>query len=148
MKKIAIIAFYLILLISVSAEVKIIDGDTFLEDSITFRIWGIDAPERGQPWADVATAAITELLRGGKFVYDKRGTSYGRTVAIVSVGEMDVGLMLISMGLAWHDKRYAPKRDDYEAAMEQAKKERRGIWFNADPVAPWDYRNQKKGDKK
>jgi endonuclease YncB( thermonuclease family) len=32
---------------------------------------------------------------------------YGRLVAVVSIGDADVGLAQVRAGLAWHFKRYA-----------------------------------------
>jgi endonuclease YncB( thermonuclease family) len=33
-------------------SVRVIDGDTLKIDGVTYRLWGIDAPESGQPCAD------------------------------------------------------------------------------------------------
>ena len=143
--------FAVAILLSIAADpipVFVKDGDTFAAGGVTYRIWGIDAPERGQPWADVSSAALTAMMSGRVFAATQRGTSYGRVVAAIDAEGHDVGLSLIRMGLAWHDRRYAPKRDDYAAAMQQAKEERRGLWFDPAPVSPWEYRANKKTSNK
>lgn len=147
MVSVKIIAFILISCLS-SFAVDVVDGDTFKDNGSVYRIWGIDTPEQGQPWAEVATATLSAMLQKGELLAEKRGTSHGRIVAAIAVDGKDVGLMLISMGLAWHDKRFAPKRDDYAAAMEEARKARRGLWFGQEPVAPWEYRQLKRGKEK
>ena len=50
-------------------------------------------------------------------------------------------------GLAWFFRRYAkelaPDRRPRYADMEvQAQAERRGLWADAEPMAPWDWRAQ------
>ena len=60
--------------------------------------------------------------------------------------EMDIGLELIKMGLAWHDPRYAPKAKEYAEAEAEARKEKRGLWSDDKPVAPWDWRKQQNDD--
>ncbi len=50
------------------------------------------------------------------------------------------------MGLAWHDPRYAPKAKEYAEAEAEARKEKRGLWSDDKPVAPWDWRKQQNDD--
>src|SRR5260370_24290097 len=46
-------------------SVRVVDGDTLRVDGVTYRLWGIDAPESGQPCADgwPAGQTATEHLR-------------------------------------------------------------------------------------
>jgi endonuclease YncB( thermonuclease family) len=46
-------------------SVRVVDGDTLRVDGVTYRLWGIDAPESTQPCADgwPAGRAATEHLR-------------------------------------------------------------------------------------
>lgn len=120
-----------------------IDGDTFSSDGKTYRLWGVDAPERGQPWSAVATAALREILLSGEFEIDSRhGLSYDREVVLVKVNGIDVGLTMLQMGLAWHDARYARKRVDYSAISIYAIQNKIGIWSSPKPIPPWIYRKQ------
>lgn len=66
----------------------------------------------------------------------------------VLVDGRDVGLAQIQRGLAWHFKRYereqsAADRAAYARAEEEARAARRGLWRDASPVAPWDFRASK-----
>ena len=59
----------------------------------------------------------------------------------------DACLEQIKAGLAWHYKRYAseqPAQDkaDYAAAEDKAKGERIGLWSDARPTVPWDWRKK------
>jgi hypothetical protein len=54
-------------------------------------------------------------------------------------------LHLVAAGMAWHFKRYAREqspedRAAYAAAEVQARAERRGLWQEPDPIAPWAWR--------
>jgi micrococcal nuclease len=50
---------------------------------------------------------------------------------------------LLKAGLAWHYKQYS--RDPELAKLEfQARSAKRGLWVEPDPVAPWEWRRQKK----
>ena len=92
------------------------DGDSIrLCDGERIRIANIDAPEMpGSPkcqrgrngWCDYRLSvqsrdALQALLVSGPVKIDRQGTdAYGRTLARVSVNGRDVGLYLISLGLA------------------------------------------------
>lgn len=44
---------------------RMLDGDTLLlTDGTTVQIWGIDAPEKGQPYADKARACLEKITKG------------------------------------------------------------------------------------
>jgi len=58
---------------------------------------------------------------------------------------LDVGLAQVTVGLAWHYKRYAPEqseedRERYAFAEKEARAKRAGLWRDREPVAPWDWR--------
>jgi endonuclease YncB( thermonuclease family) len=50
---------------------------------------------------------------------------------------------MLKNGLAWYEKKYAPKRKDYEMAMKKAQDEKRGLWFDDKPIRPTDFRHHK-----
>ncbi|HPU54565.1 MAG TPA: thermonuclease family protein, partial [Burkholderiaceae bacterium] len=93
--------------------VTIADGDSFTmiaQDGrrIGVRIGGIDAPEKGQPFADRSRDNLVRLLaRGALEVEPIKTDPYGRQVARVRAGGEDVALAQIEAGLAWHFVRYA-----------------------------------------
>ena len=129
--------------------VACIDGDTFVgsKDARVVRLWGIDAPELDQPWGDVSKAALIALTHRRQLNIEPKGDSWGRLVGVAKRGrEIDVGLELIKMGLAWHDLRYAPKAKEYAEAEAEARKAKRGLWSDDKPVAPWDWRKQQNDD--
>ncbi len=72
---------------------------------------------------------------------------FGRLVGRVFVEGRDAGLAQLRAGLAWHFRRYdadlAPaQRRRYAEAERQARLRRLGLWREAAPVPPWEYRAQ------
>lgn len=75
------------------------------------------------------------------------GRRSGRTgdASRAPVVTTDLGLAQIEAGLAWYYRRYesdlpAAWRGRYDAAESRARDERRGLWREPDPIAPWRFR--------
>ena len=90
------------------AGVSIVDGDTITFDGKTIRIVEIDSPESYQPRCDAeqvlarnAKERLRQLLDTGKVTYKPAGKDrYGRTLARVYAGKINVGTALIREGYA------------------------------------------------
>ncbi|UMT93572.1 thermonuclease family protein (plasmid) [Paracidovorax citrulli] len=142
-------------------DVKVIgvaDGDTLnvlvfdgaVKTPRRVRLSGIDAPEKAQPFGMVARQALSHLAYGRMGRMDCRSTDqYGRSVCMVRVDGVDVGLRMIEQGLAWHYKRYAstqPRQEagSYAVAELNARASKAGLWRElgtaAEPVPPWEWR--------
>jgi endonuclease YncB( thermonuclease family) len=131
--------------------VKVTDGDTVtLLDAHhrqhKIRLDGIDAPESGQPFGGASKQHLAELVANRQAVAECSKTDrYKREVCRVLVGGADAGLEQIRAGMAWYFRRYAkelpPDRRQQYADMEaQARAEQRGLWADAEPMPPWDWR--------
>ncbi len=124
---------------------SIADGDTLTALDAAkvqhkVRLAGIDAPERGQPFGNVARDRLATLAMGKAVaVIGGKRDKYGRTLARVEIEGQDAGHRLVSEGLAWHYVRYS---DDARlaAAEREARAARRGLWRDPAPVAPWEWR--------
>lgn len=68
---------------------------------------------------------------------------YGRTLGVIMVGDVDANAKMVEDGWAWHYKKY---NDEIRLAKLEfsAHKARRGLWADANPLAPWEYRARKK----
>lgn len=58
-------------------------------------------------------------------------------------------MMLVTRGFAWHYKAYereqsANDRKLYDFAEQDARAGRRGLWADAEPVPPWEFRHKSK----
>ena len=121
------------------------DGDTFkLPDNETrVRLWGIDAPEKGQAYADEARDRLKELCEGKAVRLEIKDTDrYGRKTAIVWKGKTNINLQMVKEGLAWHYAYFAPDAKDLAAAEKIARKARKGLWKDKNPVNPYDFRKE------
>ena len=121
------------------------DGDTFkLPDNKTrVRLWGIDAPEKGQAYADEARSRLKELCEGKAVRLEIKDTDqYGRKVAIVWIGKKNINLQMVKEGLAWHYAYFAPDAKDLAAAEKAARKARKGLWQDKNPINPYDFRKK------
>jgi endonuclease YncB( thermonuclease family) len=112
-----------------------IDGDTFVTTTgEKVRLLGIDAPELGRPYADLAKTMLESKTADKKVELSIQThlpiDAYGRTLAMCAYRDENLSVALVAAGLARafiaDDARYDPKRI---LAAEQLAKERRiGIW--------------------
>jgi endonuclease YncB( thermonuclease family) len=121
----------------------ITDGDTLKLNGVTYRLWGIDAPETKQDCPDgwaagrLAATHLQSLISGRSVVCERKDTDrYGRTVAICRAGGEDLGAMMVRDGYAWAFLRYSTAYADQEAL---AKKALLGV-HRHDCVPAWDWR--------
>jgi endonuclease YncB( thermonuclease family) len=118
-------------------DVRVSEGQTF-----TVRLWATDAPESSQPYGDDATSRARQLAQGStvRVSIEEMGR-YGRAVAQIKVGGGDLGAMLIENGLAWHYDEHSPNTTEYARLERQARNAGRGLWSQASPVPPWEWRD-------
>lgn len=134
--------------------VGVADGDTLTVldgDKVQhkIRLSGIDAPEKAQPFGNRSKESLSGLA------FDKQVTvetgkrdRYGREIGKVLVNGQDVNLVQVERGMAWFYRHYQLEQsaDDqklYDAAENMAKAAKSGLWRDADPMPPWDYRHRK-----
>lgn len=135
--------------------VGVSDGDTVtvLDGSNTqfkIRLMGIDAPEKKQAFGSKSKESLSALVFNKQVMveYNKKD-KYGRTVGKIVVDGIDANLEQIKAGMAWHYKKYEKEQsvDDrsiYAKAENQARGDKRGLWFDTEPTPPWDWRKQQK----
>ena len=112
------------------------------------RSGGIDTPERAQPFGRRAGQALAKNVFGKVVQVDDLGKDrYGRTLGIVRLGTRNVNLELVREGWAWWYRKYAPKNKELAAAEAAARKAKRGLWADAKPIPPWDWRQSERERK-
>ena len=93
--------------------VGVADGDTLtLLDSSNqqhrIRLYGIDAPEKKQPFGSRAKQNLSSLAYGKSVTVEwSKLDRYGRIVGKAIVNGEDVGLRQLQAGLAWWYRQYA-----------------------------------------
>ena len=143
---------------------RVIDGDTFegrLDNGgnpgvnpwmlqltkIVVRINGIDAPERGQYYGDVATLHLQWLISGKVVGLKlKQKDSYGRWIAMVYLDGADISEEMLKEGLAWHYKEH-DSNPLYARLEMEAKQAGRGLWSDDRAVPPWEWRRMSKYER-
>jgi endonuclease YncB( thermonuclease family) len=112
------------------------------------RLDGIAAPERGQPFGTVARDRLASLVMGKAVtVHDDGRDKWGRTLGRIEIEGQDVNRTLVAEGLAWHYVKFS-KDARLAAAERQARAAGRGLWGDAKPVPPWEWRATAKDRKR
>ena len=131
--------------------IGVADGDTITvlhdEKPQKIRLYGIDCPEKKQPFGKKAKQFTSDLLFGKDVDIEPVAIDrYGRTVAFVRVGSVNVNEELIKEGLAWVYLHYCklPLCTDWQGLELTAQAEKRGLWGDSSHIAPWEYRRQKR----
>jgi len=109
------------------------------------RLYGVDAPDAGQPFFDEAKALVMEATQDKTVAMERVAeASDGLAVARITVpGAGDLSTALVKAGLAWHDAQNAPEASALKAASAKALVAEKGLWSQEAPLAPWDYRRTK-----
>ena len=129
--------------------VKIADGDTLTALSadlrqVKCRLYGIDAPEKKQAYGQASKLSLAQLSFGRSAQIDIVGHDrYGRSICRIAVGGVDINKEQIARGMAWMYRQYASD-PAYSDAETTAQARHVGIWREARPVAPWDFRRAKR----
>lgn len=132
--------------------VGVSDGDTITvldagRKQHKIRLYGIDTPEKGQAYGNVAKNH-TSSLTAGKTVdvisYDT--DRYGRTVGVVMIGKVNVNQSLIETGYAWQYSVYCKQSfcDSWKDLEQKARSAKLGLWADPEPIAPWEWRREKR----
>jgi micrococcal nuclease len=128
--------------------VRIADGDTVTilvgGNQVRVRLFGIDAPERGQDYSRKSSEALADLVFGKEVrvvVHDK--DRYGRTVGDIYVGSTFVNETMVKDGWAWNYAHYS-KSKHYAELEREAREAKKGLWAGKTPMPPWDYRAEER----
>lgn len=129
--------------------VGVADGDTIHvmhgERSEKIRLYGVDAPERGQDFGNRARQFTSSLVFNKTVeVRPVETDRYGRTVAWVVVDGVSLNHELVQAGLAWWYRHHAPKEKELRRLQEEARNAKIGLWSMKAPVPPWQWRKEKK----
>ncbi|MGL6267303.1 MAG: thermonuclease family protein [Chitinophagaceae bacterium] len=130
---------------------KIIDGDSFEGrangQNYRIRLFGIDAPEKGQDFYQKSKDRLGQLCKEGPIIIKIRNKDYfGRWVAdgYTQKGEC-INQTMVKEGFAWHFTKYSK-----DATLKKLERDARdaqiGIWSLKNPTAPWEYRKSKKSN--
>lgn len=129
--------------------VGVADGDTisilFEGVAVRVRLNGVDSPEKRQAFGSVAKQFTSNAVFGKTVTVSPTDTDrYGRTVADVRLPDgRSLNEQLVAAGLAWWYRQYAPGDRRLQALENSARKARRGLWADPNPLPPWQFRKQR-----
>lgn len=161
MRYLSVLAFISTSLAAESGYVhRVSDGDTvtIITDSQTkvkCRLYGIDAPEKKQPYGSESRDTLAKMVLGVNVSYLVKNTDmYGRSVCIISFLEEGRGRERIAneemlrLGMAWAYVQYLKRDKDktnlkkYLELQGDAMQDRVGLWQDSSPQAPWEFRRK------
>jgi len=125
---------------------SVTDGDTLRIENLTggsdiIRLYGIDAPERDQPYGSVASNALRTKVNDTRVRVVVQDTDdYGRQVGTVYLESRNINLEMVAEGHAWWYEFFAPDNHELRQAQITAEESQLGLWRNANPVEPYDWR--------
>jgi len=135
--------------------IVVIDGDTVLfrpdhygarsRAFLKLRLADIDAPENDQVGGEAATRALASLvLKQPVDVHIVATDVYGRGIARLQLGALQVNAEMVRLGQAWVATR-GRANPALDGALDEARRAHRGIWSDTDAVPPWVWRRGKSG---
>ena len=131
--------------------VHISDGDTFIVEAdsgerTTVRIHAIDAPELAQAFGKESREALRALIANQAVeIKQQKIDQYHRIVGSVLLDGKDIGLEMLNGGNVWYFRQYqkelpAETQQAYASAEATALHLNLGLWRDAHPIPPWEYR--------
>ena len=133
--------------------VAIADGDTLtiLDESKTqhkIRLAGIDAPEKGQAFGTKARETLGDKVFQQPVRIDVIDVDrHRREVGRIYLGKRFINMEMVTDGFAWRYVQY-DKPGEFTAAEDAAREHRRGLWADAHPMPPWEWRKAKRQSSK
>ena len=138
------------------------DGDTVVISPVeggsffTCRLYGIDAPETshprfgqpGQSYGEEASRDLKKLILGQTVEVTLTGAkTYNREVCLIKKDGIDINLEMVKRGYAWAYRQYLrrPYASEYIQAENDARAKRLGLWADANPTPPWEFRKKMRG---
>src|SRR4030095_14428028 len=113
--------------------------------SVRVRLKSVVPPEAGQPFSEAARDHLRAMVLDQAVTVDYTHLADGYLEARVLLKGLDIGSQMLRDGVAWYDhgtdyELSEGDRDLYAQCEQAARTERRGLWHDESPVAPWEYR--------
>lgn len=129
--------------------VSIADGDTFTlltkqKKQLTIRLFGIDCPEKNQPFGKAAKQELSSVIFNKQVQVKQMDIDrYKRIVAIVYDEDNNcINETLLTKGFAWHYIKY-DNNPYWQQLEDKARQQKKGLWVDNNPIAPWQWRSHK-----
>jgi len=109
------------------------------------RLKAIAPPEAGQPFSSAAREHLQALVLNKAVAVEYTGLTSGYVEAKIISDGIDIGSQMVRDGVAWYDRSTDFGLTDadrllYARCEQAAREEKRGLWSDAKPVSPWEFR--------
>ncbi|EBO0977942.1 thermonuclease family protein [Salmonella enterica] len=127
--------------------IRVLDGDTIevLQDKkpVRIRLANIDAPEKKQAFGSWSTSQLKTLVAGKQVTISySHKDRYGRIIGhVFTTNGTDASRFMVQSGAAWVYERYNVD-ESLPALQREAQEQKRGLWADANPVPPWEWRHK------
>ena len=144
---------------------EVVDGDTVRlrragyprGDEVTVRLYGIDAPEAGQPYSRLAADALERMLNmpGELLLEVQHIDPYGRQVGLLYYErhgrKRSVNRQMIYAGYAYAYTWYGGKELGFRSVERDARRRQAGLWRSyrnrLGYDRPWHYRQERRAEE-
>lgn len=110
----------------------------------TVMLYGVDAPDKGQPFFRRSRKFLKEKLEGQKVSVRELVTDQKIITAVIIHEGVNINEELLKAGYGWVSAEYC--REDFcgqwLAHEKQARNSKVGLWQDEDPVPPWEWRKK------
>ncbi len=105
-------------------------------------LYGLDCPEKGQPYGDDVKPAVSALVFAMEVTVEPHGKDkYGRIMADVLLADgTNVSHVLVKEGRCWWARKSAPDDAELERLELEAREAKKGLWEDPEPIPPWEFR--------
>lgn len=116
-----------------------------LNRPVRVKLLGVAAPEMNQAFGDVAKKHLYDLVFDKGVLVNYSGIAADKSLTgQVLLNDADIGAQMIRDGAAWFDlnntdRLSATDREVYQQSEQAARSEKRGLWQQTNPVAPWEF---------
>lgn len=131
--------------------VKVIDGDTVdiltaNKQKIRVRLLDIDAPESKQAYGNASRKYLASLIAAKNvFVKESKKDIYERSLGTIFLNEMNINEKMVENGYAWAYRYKGVANNKLMVKLEtRAKQNKKELWKDKHPIAPWNYRYNKR----
>jgi endonuclease YncB( thermonuclease family) len=110
---------------------------------VKVKLIGVASPEKTQSYAAIARQHLADLILNKFVVVRYSALRDGYIVGQVLLEKVDIGAQMLRDGVGWYNKSDETllsdiERQIYQGSQDAARSERRGLWQDESPVAPWD----------
>jgi endonuclease YncB( thermonuclease family) len=116
------------------------------------RLKAVEPPDSRQPFSEAAREHLKALVLNQNVVVEYTHLADGYLEARVFLNGTDIGSQMLRDGAAWYDHSLEytlspADREIYARCEQLARDEKRGLWQDSAPVAPWEFRKSQEVTK-